>query len=262
MPHLEKGGGGSIIITSGVNGARTFSNPGASTYSSSKAGRVAFMKMAVGFSADGLFAVFAHETLSFIGIPADNERSMDAKRSTLSCHAVRQASPSRAGFTLVEIMLALFVFGMITLLFGAVFPVASRAGHTASNYAEAAMIGQRKIDQCRQAGYANTYGSSAGSKMTALGIIDNPQPAGYPIVSGATTTYTFTLVDKLAANGAVKGYYSDGTTGTLSIGPVPGGAGWAAPSVGQAVLVTAAIQWTGGPQGSGLYTSSTLIRSY
>ncbi len=159
-------------------------------------------------------------------------------------------------------MLALFVFGMITLLFGAVFPVASRAGHTASNYAEAAMIGQRKIDQCRQAGYANTYGSSAGSKMTALGIIDNPQPAGYPIVSGPTTTYTFTSVDKLVTNGAVTGYYQAGATGTLSIGPVPSGAGWAAPSVGQAVLVTAAIQWTGGPQGSGLYTSSTLIRSY
>jgi len=45
VPHRKKGGGGSII-TSSVNGARTFSNPGASAYSSSKAGQVAFMKMA------------------------------------------------------------------------------------------------------------------------------------------------------------------------------------------------------------------------
>lgn len=46
VPHLKKAGGGSIIITASVNGTRTFSNPGASAYSSSKAGQVAFMKMA------------------------------------------------------------------------------------------------------------------------------------------------------------------------------------------------------------------------
>ena len=46
VPHLKKAGGGSIIITSSVNGNRTFSNPGASAYSTSKAGQVAFMKMA------------------------------------------------------------------------------------------------------------------------------------------------------------------------------------------------------------------------
>jgi len=44
VPHLKRGGG-SIIITSSVNGTRTFSNPGASAYSSSKAAQVAFMKM-------------------------------------------------------------------------------------------------------------------------------------------------------------------------------------------------------------------------
>ncbi|GGR26629.1 SDR family oxidoreductase [Deinococcus ruber] len=45
VPHLKRAGGGSIIITSSVNGTRTFSNPGASAYSSSKAAQVAFMKM-------------------------------------------------------------------------------------------------------------------------------------------------------------------------------------------------------------------------
>jgi NAD(P)-dependent dehydrogenase (short-subunit alcohol dehydrogenase family) len=46
--HLKRNGsaGGSILITSSVNGTRTFSNPGASAYSTSKAGQVAFMKMA------------------------------------------------------------------------------------------------------------------------------------------------------------------------------------------------------------------------
>jgi NAD(P)-dependent dehydrogenase (short-subunit alcohol dehydrogenase family) len=46
VPHLKKAGGGSIIITSSVNGNRTFSSAGASAYSSSKAGQVALMKMA------------------------------------------------------------------------------------------------------------------------------------------------------------------------------------------------------------------------
>lgn len=46
VPHLKRAGGGSILITSSVNGTRTFSNAGASAYSTSKAGQVALMKMA------------------------------------------------------------------------------------------------------------------------------------------------------------------------------------------------------------------------
>jgi NAD(P)-dependent dehydrogenase (short-subunit alcohol dehydrogenase family) len=46
IPHLKTAGGGSVIITSSVNGNRTFSTAGASAYSTSKAGQVAFMKMA------------------------------------------------------------------------------------------------------------------------------------------------------------------------------------------------------------------------
>ncbi len=45
IPLLKKRGG-SVIITASVNGTRIFSNAGASAYSSSKAGQVAFTKMA------------------------------------------------------------------------------------------------------------------------------------------------------------------------------------------------------------------------
>lgn len=45
VPHLKRAGGGSIIITSSVNGTRTFSNPGAHAYSATKAAQVALMKM-------------------------------------------------------------------------------------------------------------------------------------------------------------------------------------------------------------------------
>ena len=44
VPHLRRRGG-SVIITSSVNGTRIFSNSGASAYSSSKAGQVALAKM-------------------------------------------------------------------------------------------------------------------------------------------------------------------------------------------------------------------------
>jgi NAD(P)-dependent dehydrogenase (short-subunit alcohol dehydrogenase family) len=45
VPHLKRNGGGSIMITSSVNGTRSFSNPGTSAYSTSKAGQVALMKI-------------------------------------------------------------------------------------------------------------------------------------------------------------------------------------------------------------------------
>jgi NAD(P)-dependent dehydrogenase (short-subunit alcohol dehydrogenase family) len=45
IPHLRKRGG-SIIITSSINGTRVFSNAGATAYSSTKAAQIAFAKMA------------------------------------------------------------------------------------------------------------------------------------------------------------------------------------------------------------------------
>lgn len=45
LPHLRKAGGGSIVITSSVNGTRMFSNEGASAYASSKAGQLALGQM-------------------------------------------------------------------------------------------------------------------------------------------------------------------------------------------------------------------------
>ncbi|HEU5015952.1 MAG TPA: SDR family NAD(P)-dependent oxidoreductase [Roseiflexaceae bacterium] len=44
VPHLKKQGG-SVIVTASVNGTRIFSNTGATAYSTTKAGQVAFTKM-------------------------------------------------------------------------------------------------------------------------------------------------------------------------------------------------------------------------
>jgi NAD(P)-dependent dehydrogenase (short-subunit alcohol dehydrogenase family) len=44
-PHLKSAGGGAIVITSSINGNRTFSNTGATAYASSKAAQTAMMKL-------------------------------------------------------------------------------------------------------------------------------------------------------------------------------------------------------------------------
>lgn len=44
VPHLKKQGG-AVVITSSINGNRTFSNSGATAYSATKAAQVAMMKM-------------------------------------------------------------------------------------------------------------------------------------------------------------------------------------------------------------------------
>ena len=54
VPHLKKQGG-SIVITSSINGTRIFSNTGASAYAASKAAQVAFAKMmALELAPDGV----------------------------------------------------------------------------------------------------------------------------------------------------------------------------------------------------------------
>lgn len=44
VPHLKAQGGGSIIVISSINGNRTFTTPGATAYSATKAGQVAMVQ--------------------------------------------------------------------------------------------------------------------------------------------------------------------------------------------------------------------------
>ncbi len=41
VPHLKAAGGGSVVIISSINGTRTFTSPGATAYSATKAGQLA-----------------------------------------------------------------------------------------------------------------------------------------------------------------------------------------------------------------------------
>ena len=44
VPHLVRSGGGSIVVISSINGTRTFTTPGASAYSVTKAGQLALVQ--------------------------------------------------------------------------------------------------------------------------------------------------------------------------------------------------------------------------
>lgn len=44
VPHLKAAGGGSIVVVSSINGTRTFTTPGATAYTATKAGQVAIVQ--------------------------------------------------------------------------------------------------------------------------------------------------------------------------------------------------------------------------
>lgn len=44
VPHLKSAGGGSIVVVSSINGTRTFTTPGATAYTATKAGQVAMVQ--------------------------------------------------------------------------------------------------------------------------------------------------------------------------------------------------------------------------
>jgi NAD(P)-dependent dehydrogenase (short-subunit alcohol dehydrogenase family) len=44
VPHLKAAGGGSIVVVSSINGTRTFTTPGATAYTATKAAQVAMVK--------------------------------------------------------------------------------------------------------------------------------------------------------------------------------------------------------------------------
>ncbi len=155
---------------------------------------------------------------------------------------------AQQGFTVMEVTLALIIFTMMTLLFGAVLPVAVRGAKHSGNYDQAAALAQRKIDQLRVAGFSRLFDSSdatAVSKLTAQNIVDGQTSAG---------VYDFTNVDHLAGTG---GYFPPGSTGTIT---VTDGTNQYTPGYGGNVaVVTVTITWVGAVPGS--YSASALVVS-
>jgi Tfp pilus assembly protein PilV len=172
------------------------------------------------------------------------DEGFDATKIMLTHLKTNRRRHQRA-FTLAEVMLALIVFLMMTLMFAAVFPIAVRAAHYSNDYAQAALLAQHKLDQLRSAGFDKLdYADLAG-----LGIVDQ-----VPNFSGSS--YTFTGVDNLDS------FFPSGSSGTIVIADYSSLSNVGSPPPGGNVYVaTVTISWPGTGSVSGSYTSSTMIVS-
>jgi prepilin-type N-terminal cleavage/methylation domain-containing protein len=164
----------------------------------------------------------------------------------------------RAGFTLIEVTLAMVVFLMMTMVFAAVFPVAIRASRMSNNYAQAALITQHKIDELRGVGFDGLVpNSSKFSTLPSLGYIDTPTttPSSLPY------TVYFTNADNLVADSAGPGYFPNGAVGQITVKDYSTVDSTMSGATGNVDMVTISITWPGGAGAGGSYTASALIVS-
>ncbi len=90
----------------------------------------------------------------------------------------------KSGFTLVEVMIALMVFTVLTLIFATSIPLAQKAAKMSGRYSQAISLCQHKIDQIRAVG----YGRINYTELSDAGIID-----GSPL----TAPFQFKVVDEV-----------------------------------------------------------------
>ncbi len=166
--------------------------------------------------------------------------------------------PRRAGFTIIEVVLSLTIFLMMTLVFAAAFPLVSSQAQASDNSAQAAMLVQHKMDQMRAAGFS---GLAQSSSLTAA----QPGYADPGSASGPSVPYTvtFTGVDGLAAtSGPGSGYFPAGTRGTITVQDLSAVNTALNVPAGSIYEVTVTITWPAGGAGGqrgGTCSTSTLI---
>ena len=166
-------------------------------------------------------------------------------------------------------MIAVFVFGMMIALFGALVPIAGQGGRSGSSYAQASLLAQHKIDQVRQGG----FNKLTGSQMVSMGIIDanadgTPMtvtaPAGLP---AGTTSYSFTGWTTWWTTARTQGFFPAGSQGILSLSPALSGQGGNAPTAAQALQVTVTLTWPSNVRAAAgtndsTYSAHTIIANY
>jgi prepilin-type N-terminal cleavage/methylation domain-containing protein len=75
---------------------------------------------------------------------------------------------ARPGYSLVEVIVAMTLFSLATLVFAALFPAAAKTSKMNNLYAQAVSLAQHKVDQMRAVG----YGRLNYTDLLAAGIID------------------------------------------------------------------------------------------
>ena len=180
-----------------------------------------------------------------------NQSAMQTRRGAPSLSRRR----SERGFTITEVALALIIFAMMTVLFGAVFPMTVRGAQYSSNYAQAAMMAQHKMDQLRAAGCSRLDMTD----LSNLSIIDSPQPNNYPAAVTGGSTLSFTTVDGLVSDGTAQGYFPSGSEGTVTIADYTALHPASGIPANTMFYVTIKIAWVGGGVSNGSYSTSAII---
>ncbi len=88
----------------------------------------------------------------------------------------------RSGFSLMEVVLSIFLLGVVAVVFGALYPVAERLSGGAKYRATALMLAERRMEAVKLLGYGNLNYDG----LRAYGLID-AQPN--------TSPFSFTNTD-------------------------------------------------------------------
>jgi type II secretory pathway pseudopilin PulG len=111
-----------------------------------------------------------------------------------------QSHRSSRGYTLLEVVTAVFLMSLGVLLFGSLYPTAYRSSRMSGQYSQATSAVQHKVDQLRALGYGRlTY-----NELRAAGVID---------ASPTASPFRFEAQDNLAAELAQP-------VGTITVAPV------------------------------------------
>ena len=141
----------------------------------------------------------------------------------------------RRGFTLVEAMISLFVFGLVTVIFASSLVVAKSASTMNGQYAQAISLGQHKIDQLRAMGYG---------RLTFTELRNAERVDATP----TTSPYSFAGVDAVAT-------CLPNPTATLTIADAAGSY-----DSTRVKVVTVTMTWKASPTRTG--NSTLTLRAY
>jgi prepilin-type N-terminal cleavage/methylation domain-containing protein len=138
---------------------------------------------------------------------------------------------NKLGYTLIEVMVAMFLISMAAITFSAMMPMAAKGSHMVSNYQQASSLVQNKIDEIRAVG----YGRIDYTDLLAAGIIDS---------SPTSSPYSFTGVGGLDT-------ILPGASGTISVSNY-------STTIKQ---VTVTVSWAGGgiKQDTGTLSAVALV---
>lgn len=96
----------------------------------------------------------------------------------------RKTPKRQGGFSLIEVLFAIFLSAMCALVLAAGMPIANSSRARADYYNKATGLAQKQIEAIRTIGYPN----ATASQLATVGLIDSAEPI-------ATNTFSFTNVD-------------------------------------------------------------------